>query len=106
DRGGEGTAYHEANGNGNEGLADFRNDEVDIEVTQDQSGSYNIGYALSGEWLEYTINVAATGTYNIDLRVAVNGSGRSLKIEMDGVNITGNIELPNSGGWQTWTTVT
>ncbi|NLP01070.1 MAG: carbohydrate-binding protein [Fibrobacter sp.] len=106
DRGGEGTAYHEANGNGNEGLADFRNDEVDIEVTQDQSGSYNIGYALSGEWLEYTINVAATGTYNIDLRVAVNGSGRSLKIEMDGVNITGNIELPNTGGWQTWTTVT
>ncbi|NLG16316.1 MAG: carbohydrate-binding protein [Fibrobacter sp.] len=106
DQGGEGTAYHEADENGNEGQTDFRNDQVDIEATTDQSGSYNIGYALEGEWLEYTVNVAATGTYNIELRAAVDGDGRNLKIEMDGVNISGNVELPNTGGWQTWTTVT
>lgn len=106
DQGGEGTAYHEADENGNEGQTDFRNDQVDIETTTDQSGSYNIGYALEGEWLEYTVNVAAAGTYNIELRVAVDGDGRNLKIEMDGVNISGNVELPNTGGWQTWTTVT
>src|SRR5690606_14664141 len=57
DKGGEGIAYHEVNTNGNEGGADFRMDEVDIEKTSDIGGGYNIGYALKGEWLKYSIRV-------------------------------------------------
>ncbi|GAL84876.1 endoglucanase-like protein [Sporocytophaga myxococcoides] len=106
DLGGEGLAYHEANANGNEGKATFRNDEVDIETTQDSDGAYNVGYILQGEWLEYTVNVAASGKYDLDVRIAAEGENKSFHIEMDGVNVTGPINIPNTGGWQTWQTVT
>jgi beta-xylosidase len=106
DFGGEGLAYHEANENGNEGGSTFRNDEVDVEETQDVGGGYNVGYILRGEWLEYTVNVAASGTYDLDVRVAADGTNKSFHIEMDGVDVTGPINVPNTGGWQTWQTVT
>lgn len=106
DEGGEGFAFHEANANGNEGLATLRNDEVDIETTQDISGAYNVGYILSGEWLEYTVNVTATDKYDLNLRVAADGAGRIFHVEMDEIDITGDIMVPNTGGWQKWETVT
>ncbi len=105
DLGGEGLAYHEANTNGNEGKATLRNDEVDIEATQDSDGAYNIAYILKGEWLEYTVNVAATGNYDLDIRLATDGDGKTFHIEMDGTDITGTVNAPNTGGWQTWKTL-
>jgi len=106
DLGGEGLGYHEANTNGNEGKAPFRNDEVDIEETGDDDGVYNVGYILEGEWLQYSIEVLASGVYDLNLRMAAEGSGKTLHIEIDGVNVTGPIEVPNTGGWQVWETVT
>ena len=106
DKGGEGLGYHEANANGNQGSATLRNDEVDIEATQDVDGAYNIGYTLTGEWLEYTVNVTKTDVYDLDVRVAKDGDGGVFHIEMDGVDITGPISVPNTGGWQVWETVT
>ncbi|MBO9699090.1 MAG: endo-1,4-beta-xylanase [Sporocytophaga sp.] len=106
DLGGEGLAYHEANANGNEGKATLRNDEVDIETTQDVEGVYNVGYILKDEWLEYTVNVVASGNYDLDVRIAADGEGKTFHIEMDGINVTGPITVANTGGWQTWQTVT
>jgi hypothetical protein len=106
DLGGEGLAYHEANTNGNEGKATFRNDEVDIETTQDNEGAFNVGYTLKGEWLEYSVVVAASGKYDLEVRIAAEGDGKTFHIEMDGVDVTGPVNLPNTGGWQTWQTVT
>jgi hypothetical protein len=105
DLGGEGVAYHEANTSGNEGKADLRSDQVDIETTADKNGSYNVGYILKGEWLEYTVNVSATGPYNFYLRVAANGDGKVMHIEIDGADVTGPVAVPNTAGWQSWTTV-
>lgn len=106
DLGGQGVAYNEANTNGNQGSAVLRNDEVDIEATSDVGGGYNIGYALNGEWLEYTVNVTNAGQYSLDLRMAADGTGKTLHVEIDGVNVTGAIPVPNTAGWQTWQTVT
>lgn len=106
DLGGEGLAYHEGNTNGNEGLATLRNDEVDIEETGDADGDYNLGYVLNGEWLEYTVDVISTGIYNLQLRVAADGDGKLMHIEIDGEDVTGPIEIPNTGGWQIWETIT
>ena len=106
DEGGEGLAYHEANTNGNQGGATLRNDEVDIEATQDVDGAYNLGYTLTGEWLEYTVNVLNTEEYDLDIRVAKDGDGGLFHIEMDGVDITGPVTVPNTGGWQVWETIT
>lgn len=106
DLGGQGVSYNELGTNGNEGGATLRNDEVDIEETGDSSGDYNIGYILDGEWLEYTVNVNETDSYSINLRVATDGTGRTMHVEMDGQDVTGPISIPNTGGYQTFQTVT
>lgn len=106
DNGGAGVAFNEMNASGNQGGATLRNDEVDIEITTDVGGGHNVAYILNGEWLEYTVNVAQKGAYDLDLRIACDGAGKTLHVEIDGVNITGAITVPNTGGWQMWETVT
>jgi GH18 family chitinase/chitodextrinase len=104
DNGGQGVAYNDLTA-GNSGGA-LRNDAVDIEACTDAGGGHNVGWIAAGEWLEYTVNVTATGTYKMEFRVAAITSGKYFHAEMDGKNITGNITVPNTGGWQNWTTVT
>jgi len=105
DFGGQGVSFNDLDTN-NQGDATFRGDAVDLENTGDTSGIYDVGWIMNGEWLEYTVNVMETGTYSMYLRVAVDGDNRTLHVEMDGVDITGAINLPNTGGWQAWQTVT
>ncbi|MFW5960122.1 MAG: carbohydrate-binding protein [Chitinivibrionales bacterium] len=105
DNGGEGSAYHEENSEGNQGDATFRDDQVDIEVTGDETGDYNICYILNNEWLEYTVTVDETREYSLDLRVANEGDAKSLHVEVDSVDVTGPVEIPGTEGWQNWTTV-
>ena len=106
DLGGEGLGYHEVDANGNQGGAPFRNDEVDIEITKDEEGGYNVGYVLAGEWLQYTVEIVSSGIYDLDLRMAADGAGKTLHIEIDGTDVTGSVIVPNTGGWQAWQTVT
>lgn len=104
DTGGEGVAYHDtdAGNNGNQ----YRTLEgVDIEACADAGGGYNVGWMANNEWLEYTVDVPAVGTYTIDIRVASNTTGGNFHIEFGGVDKTGNINVPVTGGWQNWTTV-
>lgn len=105
DVGGNNVAYLD-NATGNTGGATFRTDEdVDIENCTDVGTGYNIGYATAGEWVEYTVNVASTGKYNLTLRAACNGTGRTVSITSNGTAIASNIAIPNTGGWQTWADV-
>jgi hypothetical protein len=89
---------------GNSG-ASYRWTDVDIQETTD-GGGYNVGWIRPGEWLQYTVSVMADGQYDLALRLASTGSGGLLHLEVDGANATGAIEVPNTGGWQTWRTVT
>ncbi len=52
-----------------------------------------VGYIQKGEWLEYTVNVAETGTYTMFAAVASDG-GSSFKLSMDGEDITADIAVP------------
>ncbi|HEY8400843.1 MAG TPA: glycosyl hydrolase family 8 [Cytophagaceae bacterium] len=90
----------------NEGNANYRNDQVDIEECTDVGLGYNIGYIVTGEWLEYTVDVKEAASYTIDARVAAITSGKTFHIELDGENISGAITVPNTGGWQIWQTTT
>jgi beta-glucanase (GH16 family) len=104
DHGGEGVAYHDTDA-GNAGNQCRTLENVDIESCTDTGGGYNIGWMKTGEWLEYTVNVSSADTYTIEARVASNGIGGIFHIEFDGVDKTGNINVPVTGGWQNWTTV-
>jgi hypothetical protein len=103
DEGGEGVGYHDATG-GNSG-GQYRTTDVDLESTSDSGGGYNVGWIDSGEWLNYAVNVTAAGPYLLEARVASNGSGGTFHLEVSGVDITGPLAIPDTGGWQIWTTL-
>lgn len=74
------------------------------EPTADTSGVLNMGYIGNQTWFEYDIDVPDSGAYRIRYRVAVN-SLSGLIIETDTTELA-RMQLPTSGGWQTWMTVT
>src|ERR1700739_1829909 len=104
DNGGEGIAYHDADA-ANQGGA-YRTDGVDIQTTTDAGGGYNVAYIADGEWLQYTVNVTASGTYNIGFRTAATSNAGSIRMLVDSVDVTGVVSLPNTSDWQTWVTTT
>jgi glucosylceramidase len=78
---------------------------VGVEVNSDVGGGYDVGYTDEGQWLKYTVNVAQSGIYNLQARVASLGPGGYWHVEFDGRNATGNLFTPVTDGWQTWTTM-
>ena len=104
DTGGESVAYYNTVV-GNQG-GQYRSDDVGIESTSDAGGGYDVGYVNPGEWLEYTVNVPdPEAIYSIGLRVASAVGGGQLRVRMDGA-VLGTIQVPNTGGWQSWQTIT
>jgi hypothetical protein len=102
DAGLAGSAYRDST-LGNLG-GQYRLTDVDVEATGDGSG-YDVGWIAPGEWLKYTVNPAASGTYALQVRVASPGTGGTFHLEANGVDKTGPLTVPSSGGWQTWTTL-
>jgi hypothetical protein len=74
------------------------------ELTNDVDGFMNIGYTDAGDWLEYKINVAESGTYFLKTRYAGTSAG-SFDAYVDGVK-AGTVTTTNTGGWQSWATAT
>ncbi len=90
---------------GNTGGA-YRNDDVDIEVSSDSSGVYNVGWTAAGEWLAFNnLNIPTTGTYTIRFRVASVGGGTISADLNAGSIVLGSWSIPDTGGWQNWQTI-
>jgi beta-glucanase (GH16 family) len=105
DTGGQGVAYNVTSVNGSDN--GYRSDGVDLEVTTDTGGGVNLGWTATGQWFKYTVNVATAGTYRVTFRVAgINATTDAFHISnSSGTNLTGNVNVPATGGWQTWTSV-
>lgn len=101
DLGGQGLAYSD-NSNVNQGSA-YRQDEfVDIEHTTDERGDYNIHDMESGEWLEYAVNVAGTGEYDVRFRLLAPEDGGVLTLEHNNTLIGDTVEVTSTQNeWQT-----
>ncbi|ASZ12495.1 carbohydrate-binding protein [Chitinophaga pendula] len=83
----------------------FDNSNVtNTEPCSDIGGGLNVSYIGIGSWLEYDIEAPRTDTYRIQFRVAVN-TASSLRIQRDTTTLQ-TVNLPASGGWQKWITVT
>ena len=67
----------------------YRLTDVDIEATIDTGGGHNVGWTRAGEWLKYSVNVAASGNYRLEARVANLGAGARFHVEADGVDKSG-----------------
>ena len=102
DEGGEGVGYYDTTGGNSGGV--MRSTDVDVEYSS--GGGYNVGWIAPGEWLQYSVNVTSAGSYTFAVRVAASGQGGSFHLEMNGANVTGSITIPDTGGWQSWQTLT
>jgi endoglucanase len=87
---------------------EYRNDGVDIEqCTDTYSNGYDVGWTAANEWMQYTVDVTESATYNINIRYASNQTGGQFILRMDGNVLTPSVvNVPVTGGWQTWQTLT
>ncbi len=85
----------------------YRNDGVDIEQSTDNlnSNGYNVGWLDADEWMQYSVNVTQSGFYNIEVRIASDGGNGSFHFSSGSADISEVIQIPNTNGWQNWTTV-
>ena len=77
---------------------------VGLYPTTDAGGGQCVGSIDNGDWFSYNVTVTAAGTYNVDLRVATIFAGQQLQIRKGGVTLA-TVSIPNTGGWQTWATI-
>lgn len=104
DLGGEGSAYHDTDPQNTGGL--YRPDDgVDIESCTDSGDGFDVGWTQPSEWILYTVDVSDSGSCQIAARVASTSASGSMHFEIDGVDVTGIMNVPNTGGWQIWATV-
>ena len=100
DTGGEGVAYHD-NVAGNAG-GQYRTSE-DVDIILDPTAGYVVDNFETGEWMVYTVNVTASGNYDIAVNASNNFSASSaFHVEIDGANVTGSVPVPMTGSWSTF----
>jgi hypothetical protein len=101
DNGGEGVAYHDDTV-GNNGGATYREGNVDISTTATE------GLAVTwfgvGEWLNYTMYVPTSRSYTLTARVAMVCPNAQVHFEVNTANVTGQITVPVTGGWDSYET--
>jgi hypothetical protein len=90
----------------NDGSAQVRTDGVDLEVTNDIGGGYNVTKSVAGEWLAFTVSLAeALPNSTIELRTAVRDGVGTVRLEVDEEPVAAGVSLPQTGGTQLFTTV-
>ncbi len=103
--GGEGLAYHDSEPANLGGY--YRLDEgVDLGKAISMWGdSYFVGWTESGEWLKYDLVSTYPNPFYFYAFVSSIVDTASFHLELDGVDITGPITIPNTGNEQDWTFV-
>lgn len=79
---------------------------VQIEACTDTGGGSDVGYIDSTDWMVYPINIATAGNYTVQYRVASLAGGGVITPNLDANAIVlPTINVPNTGGWTSWTTI-
>jgi hypothetical protein len=106
DKGGQNVAYFDKT-TGNQGGQYRTTEDVDVYSTDDSAtGGYVVKGFENGEWRNYTFNVATAGNYNLEVRASTLQSDAAYRILIDGVDVTGRLAMPNTGGWHSYQWVT
>ncbi|MCJ8321186.1 MAG: carbohydrate-binding protein [Colwellia sp.] len=84
---------------------DAASDNVQTEETADEGGGLNAGWIDTGTFLDYTVNIPADGTYNIEYRLASSGGSDGFETSVGGVVVDSQV-VADTGGWQEWTSQT
>ena len=90
----------------NQGDASYRTSEG-VDIVKGNGGKA-LGYTNPGEWVLYTVNVAATQKYYWGAYVSSGTTGAAFRLYLDDVDITGKISIPQTGNndWSKYKLVT
>ena len=100
---GQGRTYSDTTA-GNQGGA-YRFDS-DVDIQEINGAGSNGVLANNGEFLTYTVNVPETGNYNIRARVGTPVSNTNIRFSIAGLDQTGEVAVPNTGGFRNFTSLT
>jgi len=79
---------------------------MSTENTSDTGGGLDVGWIDNGDWLEYVIeNKTSATSYEIAFRVASPSASGKFDFYLDNNKIS-QVTVPNTGGYQTWQSVT
>ncbi|MCC4319486.1 glycoside hydrolase family 43 protein [Streptomyces malaysiensis] len=81
--------------------------ESGIETEPSSEGGMNVGYTENGDYIKVKGVAFGAGPSSFTARVASATGGGSIELRLGGPNgtVVGRCGVPNTGGWQTWTTV-
>lgn len=80
---------------------------LQTETTSDTNGGYDLGYVTNGAYAAYENVDFGNGVSTVSVRTASAGNGGTLEFHLDsptGATVA-TVNLPVTGGWQTWQTV-
>ncbi len=109
DAGAEGMSYHDTDTK-DEGDGKYRTNGGGVDIVKG-NGGFAIGYTNTGEWLEYTVDVAEAGTYAFDAVVSSGATNSSFSLALNTdeglTDLTPSIAVPciTSNDWNTYSTV-
>lgn len=78
---------------------------VQTEGTSDVGGGLNVGWIDNGDWMDYKLIALTGGSYTIKFQVASPNNGSQFQLRKEDGTVLSTINVPNTGGWQAWTTV-
>jgi hypothetical protein len=78
-----------------------------IETEPASEGGMNIGFINNGDYVKVKNVAFGSGATTFSARVASTVAGSSVEVHTDSPTgpLAGRCSVPNTGGWQTWTTV-
>ena len=79
---------------------------VQTETTSDAGGGKDVGYVDDNDWMDYNVTVSSAGTYTVSFRVASVVSTGQLQLKSSSGSVLATANIPNTGAWQSWTTIT
>ena len=78
---------------------------VQLESCSDEGGGLNVGYIDTSDWMEYDLEIPMDGEYQVSIRAASLDGGGRLSLADESTTL-GALDIPSTGDWQNWTTVT
>ncbi len=74
-------------------------------ATSDAGGGQQVIGITPNSWMDYNVVVTQSGNYNVSFRVATPQLHAQFQIKL-GNTVLGTINIPYTGEWNAWTTVT
>ena len=78
---------------------------ITTQITSDTDAGLNITSVDANDWLDYTVNIAKSGNYRVEFRVASAVAGGKFEFRKATGLVLSSMAIANTGGAQKWVTM-